>query len=346
MSTDSSDKPHPLAGKSGWLITDGKVGMDVQVKGVADALGLVYEIKHVEPAAPFRLMAPWGPVDPRERFGQPGTMFAPPFPAVALATGRLSIPYIRALMRKAGPATYCVVLQDPKTSPSTADLFWVPEHDRRRGANVITTLTAPHSFTAGRLAGLRKSMPAAIAALPQPRVAVIIGGPSGAYRYDAEQLDRLKRSLKSLAQHAGSFLVTPSRRTPSALLAAVEEATQDRPRILHDGTGQNPYPDFLAHADILVVTGDSVNMTGEACATGRPVYVFEPGKGTDKFERFHKALRQHGATRPLPETLGRIEAWSYQPLDSAGQIAAEIERRVLRRRRMVPGLMASVEGRA
>ena len=47
---------------------------------------------------------------------------------------------------------------------------------------------------------------------------------------------------------------------------------------------------------------DSVNMTGEACATGRPVYVFEPGPGSPKFARFHAALRRHGATRSLPET--------------------------------------------
>ncbi len=39
----------PLAGARGWIITDGKAGMDVQVRGVADALGLAYEQKLVEP---------------------------------------------------------------------------------------------------------------------------------------------------------------------------------------------------------------------------------------------------------------------------------------------------------
>ena len=32
-------------------------------------------------------------------------------------------------------------------------------------------------------------------------------------------------------------------------------------------------------------------MTGEAAATGRPVYVFTPSAGSDKFRRFHAALR-------------------------------------------------------
>src|SRR3990170_6586962 len=38
-----------LAGARGWIITDGKAGMDVQARGVADALGLAYEMKRVGP---------------------------------------------------------------------------------------------------------------------------------------------------------------------------------------------------------------------------------------------------------------------------------------------------------
>lgn len=330
---------HPLAGRVGWLITDGKIGMDVQVKGVADALGLQSVIKHIAPRQPFRALAPFGPVDPREKFAALGTPFAPPYPDVALATGRLSIPYMRALRRRAGPSTYCVVLQDPRTGPAIADLIWVPEHDRRRGINVVTTRTAPHSFSQERLVRLRASVPAEIAALPHQRVAVIIGGPSGAYAFDEAAARRFAAAVSNMASAAGSFLITASRRTPAALLGAIDIATRSRPRILWDGTGINPYPDFLAHADAFIVTGDSINMTGEACATGRPVYVFEPGPGSSKFARFHEALRRHGATRRLPETMSRIDSWTYPPLDSANEIAAEIEKRWLRRKAALPGLM-------
>lgn len=327
----------PLAGRSCWIITDGKVGMDVQARGVADALGLAYEMKSVDPKGVWRALSPFGPVGPGERFAAPGSVFAPPFPEFALATGRLSIPYVRALRRNAGPRTYCVVLQDPKTGPRTADLIWVPAHDRRRGANVITTLTAPHSLTPARLAALRSSPPESLGALPGPRVAVVLGGPNAVFRYTPAAIARLGAGLKLLADSTGSFLITPSRRTPEAMLAAVEAATRTHPRLLWRGEGANPYADFLANADAIVVTADSVNMTGEACATGRPVYVFTPDGGSAKFARFHEALRRYGATRPLPETLGRIEAWSYRPLDSAQEIATEIVRRWQRRQAMVPG---------
>ena len=334
-----SQATRPLAGMTAWLITDGKSGMDVQVRGVADALGMVGVMKHVAPRGMYKLAAPWGPVSASDKFGAVGSLFAPPWPAVAIATGRASIPYIRRLRRAAGAATFCVVLQDPKTGRNTADLIWVPEHDRRRGHNVITTPTAPHSFSSERFAQLRREPPPEIGLLPHPRVAVVLGGKNGIYRFTDADDDRLERALRSMGMLGASFMVTPSRRTHQRLIKAVTVATEGRPRLIWDGTGRNPYPEMLAHADMLVVTADSVNMTGEACATGRPVFVFEPSGGSSKFRRFHQALRRHGGTRPLPDVVTALEGWSYQPLDSAKLIAQEIERRWARRRQMLSGLM-------
>jgi uncharacterized protein len=321
----------PLAGRSGWLITDGKAGMDVQAKGVADALGLTYDVRHVAPTGAYRFFAPYAPVRRQDR----ASLLTPPFPAIAIATGRLAIPYLRALKKAAGLQTFTVILQDPKTGPGSADLVWVPAHDRLRGVNVVTTLTAPHSFTAARLASLRSIMPPAIAALPGPRVAVILGGKNGVYKFTDACDDRLEASLQSMARLGVSFMITPSRRTHPRLLAKVERATAAAPRVLWAGEGANPYPDFLAHANALVVTADSVNMCGEAAATGRPVYIFTPSGGSPKFMRFHDGLRLCGAVRPLPDTFERLPDWTYAPLDAAAEIAKSIEDRWLKRRVML-----------
>jgi uncharacterized protein len=330
-------RTRPLAGKTAWLITDGKMGMDVQVRGIADALGLDVVMKHVAPSGAFKFLAPYAPVAPREKFGTAASPFSPPWPDMAIATGRLSIPYLRALKRRAGLATYTIVLQDPKTPASTADLIWVPQHDKRRGANVITTLTAPHSFTAQRFTYLRAAMPPTIAALPGPRIAVILGGKNGIYKFTDACDDRLQASLASLAKLGASFMITPSRRTHNRLIRKVDEATAAAPRILWSGEGDNPYPDFLAHADALVVTADSVNMCGEAAATGKPVYVFQPAGGSPKFDRFHAGLVAHGAVRALPPRIEQLENWAYEPLDAARLIADEIERRFGRRQQMLRG---------
>jgi uncharacterized protein len=301
--------------------------MDVQARGVADALGAPYIIKHVAPRGLWAALAPWGPVAPSEHFAEPGTPFAPPWPDLAIATGRASIPYLTALRRRAGPNLYSVILQDPKTSAKSADLIWVPAHDRRRGKNVITTLTSPHSFSASRLAQLRSTLPASLAALAAPRVAVILGGKNGVYSFTDADDERLAGALASLKALGCSFMITPSRRTHRRLLRAVEEATVGAQRTLWDGTGDNPYPSYLAHADALIVTADSVNMCGEACATGRPVYVFTPSGGSPKFARFHQGLAEAGATRPLPDQFSALPHWEYPPLDSAAIIANEIRAR-------------------
>lgn len=316
----------PLAGRSAWIFTTGAAGMDAQTRGVADALGLDYQMKPIHPKGIFKLLAPWAPVTPAERFGQPGSAFAPPWPEVAIALGRVSVPYMRALRRRS-PETFSIVMLDNRAGRSVADVIWVPQHDRLRGPNVITTLTAPHSYTAERLARLRQEAPPDIAALPRPRIAVILGGKNKVYAFRPEDDARLAASLRGLGALGASFMITPSRRTHARLLEVTEEATRGFPRILWDGEGANPYPQFLAHADAFVVTADSVNMTGEAAATGRPVYVFTPSAGSDKFRRFHAALQAHGATQPLPERPQAMPAWTYEPLQSAASIAREIERR-------------------
>ena len=316
-----------LQGKRGWVITDGKAGMVVQVRGVADALGLDYTLKEVVPTGLSRILAPWGPVPGGDRFGQSGSHFAPPWPDVAIATGRASIPYLRALKRHAGPQCFTVVLQDPKTGRDTADLIWVPQHDRRRGANVITTLTSPHYISPEILKAERAQIPDPIAALPAPRVAVVLGGKNAVYKFREEDDARLEVGLASIASLGASFMITTSRRTHQRLFDAVDRATNSAPRIVWTGDGENPYMQFLAHADWLVVTADSVNMTGEACSTGRPVFVFAPSGGSAKFDRFHAALQAYGATRPLPERVVELEAWTYAPLNSAQFIADEIVQR-------------------
>jgi uncharacterized protein len=320
----------PLAGKTAWLITDGKMGMDVQARGVADALGLVSTMKHVAPSGAYKFFAPYAPVRPSEK-----GMFDPPWPDLAIATGRLAIPYLRALKKRAGLATYTVILQDPKTGVRSADLVWVPAHDRLRGHNVVTTVTAPHSFTHERFSALRAEMPAEIAALPGPRIGVILGGKNGVYKFTDACDDRLEASLLSLARLGVSFMITPSRRTHPRLLSKVDHATAAAPRLLWRGDGANPYPQFLAHADAFVVTADSVNMCGEAAATGKPVYIFMPSGGSPKFMRFHEALKAQGATRLLPASLEKLDNWSYTPLDAAEVIAAEVERRWSKRRVML-----------
>ncbi len=79
-----------------------------------------------------------------------------------------------------------------------------------------------------------------------------------------------------------------------------------------DGTGDNPYFAFLALADAIVVTEDSVNMVTEAAGTGKPVYVQSlPGRST-RLARFHRLMQERGATRPFEGRLEVVELCADQ----------------------------------
>ena len=316
-------RSRPLAGKRAWIISDGRAGHLAITLGIAEALGTEAVVKQVEARWPLPLLAPWGPAD--QRFIN--ALLAEPWPAIALGAGRQTVPVMRALRRRSGGAIFTVIGQDPKTGAGDADLIWVPQHDGRRGANIIATLTPPHRFSPARLAALRKNLPAEIAALPSPRIALFLGGAGGGYSWPATEIERFAQLLRTLAAQGLSFLITSSRRTPPELARAAERATAGAPRWLWSGGGENPYGAFLAHADAFIVTADSVNMAGEAAATGRPIHVFHPLGGRAKFQRYHAALQAHGATRPLTETGTLPGAWSYASLDAAADVAAEIGRR-------------------
>jgi mitochondrial fission protein ELM1 len=340
--SDLSSKEALLAsvrGRTGWIISDGKAGNETQCRGVFDAMGLRYEVKRIQPGWLQRGLAPYVPVGRAERFGEPGATFAPPWPDFAIAAGRLTPPYIRALKQTAKLATFTIILQDPKVSLSTADLFWMPEHDQKRGPNVVTTVVSPHGFSPERIAALRTAPPpAAFLSLPRPWVAVLIGGDGSSYAFRSEDNERFARAVRLIAELGAGLIMTPSRRTPPALLAVVDRATADVPRFLWDRTGENPYPGMLAHADHFVVTADSVNMCGEPAVTGRPIHVFTPSGGSAKFQRYHTALARLGVTRPLPEAPTALDDWGYEPIYSAAVIAEAIAERWQRRRTMLSGL--------
>ena len=137
----------PLAGRSAWIFTTGAAGMDAQTRGVADALGLDYEMKRVAPQGHLQAAGAVGAgvaVGALRR--SRGRSSRRPGRTSPSALGRSCVPYMRALRRRS-PKTFSIVMLDNRAGLGVADVIWVPQHDRLRGPNVITTLTAPHSFT-------------------------------------------------------------------------------------------------------------------------------------------------------------------------------------------------------
>jgi uncharacterized protein len=235
------------------------------------------------------------------------------------------VPYLRAVKRMARDRIFAAFLQDPRVSRGIMDLIWAPEHDGLSGDNVVSTLTSPHPFSGMKLAAARAQPDPRVVALPAPRAAIVLGGPSDAYDFSPADVARLREATEAIVGAGYSVMATPSRRTPPKLVAAVRAGLGDAPAFVWDREGVNPYAQILAHADAILVTGDSVNMVGEATATGAPVHVFEPsGQQGGKIAGYIDALEKLGAVRRFG---GRLENFSYTPIDSSLTIAREVARR-------------------
>jgi mitochondrial fission protein ELM1 len=271
---------------------------------------------------------PHGPIDPRDAPGRPNSPLAPPFPDIAIAAGRRTVAYLRHLKNVSGNRTFTIFVKDPYTGCSAADLIWVPQHDKLRGANVLVTPTPAHRMSAAVLSAARRDPDQRLAAISAPRLTMILGGVSQHHRYSQANEADLAAIASQGAAAGFSVMVTGSRRTPPTLLAKVAAALGSSPgrHFIWDGGGGDPYAAMLALADVILVTGDSVNMMAEAAATGAPVHIYEPDGGHKKMTAYIDYLIGSGAARRWQ---GQFEDWRYAPIDATPIIADEIAKRYL-----------------
>lgn len=303
-----------------WILTDGKAGDEQPLIGLAEEMGVVPSLRHVAPRKPFALLMPWGPIDPKDRPNQPGSPLEGPAPDICLATGRRAVAYLRALKRRS-PRTLTVFVKDPRTRWNGADLVVVQSHDRLAGRDVMVVTTAPNRISVSRLDAIRQAPPASLAALPAPRLAVLVGGNSRHHRFEQVDIDRLVSGLRARLDAGASLMITASRRTPQALKAGLVALSSQPNAVFWDGTGENPLVAYLALADEIVVTADSTNMVGEAATTGKPIQVFHPTGGHPKIARFLAALGQQAAIGHFPDAC--VDD-SYPAINSTPGIAAAI----------------------
>ena len=289
--------PLPLpANLTCWVVTDGKAGMENQCLGLAEALGLNPIVKRIKLRKPWKQLTPFLRHGLGMAFSRKGDPIAPPWPDLLIATGRASVPaslYVRRMSAKnGGKPCITIQIQNPVIAPSRFDLVVVPRHDSLTGKNVMTTRGSLHRVTPELL------------------------------KREAEKfLPKVADQLADLAGREGSLMITPSRRTGQENLEILKDSLRNSPVYLWDETGDNPYYGMLGLADAVVVTCDSVNMVSEACSTGKPVMVIDLPGGSDKFRRFHQALRDDGMIRPFN---GHIESWKYPPLEDMRLVADRI----------------------
>jgi mitochondrial fission protein ELM1 len=315
-----------MSEKTAWVLTEGMAGMVTQAVGLAEAVGLPFETKTITLRAPWC----WLPA----RYWPKGVLgldaasdpLMPPWPDLVISCGRKAIGPALTVKRCSGGRCFAVHIQNPHLPSRAFDLIVAATHDQLTGDNVIVTRGALHRVTKSRLEAARADYEEALARMPRPLTAVLVGGPNRVYRMTPPIATDLATKLAAFADATGgSLAVTPSRRTGADNVVALSAGLRETSAVIWDGEGENPYFGYLAQADQIIVTCDSVSMVSEACATGKPVYVFDLPGGGDKFRRFHQTLRENGITRRFT---GIPEDWRYEPFDDTARVAAEIHQRM------------------
>lgn len=324
-----------------WVLTDDVTGHANQSLGVAEALGLPFVAKALA-------YGPWaalpGALGPRCLMGLSAASRAglmSPWPDLVIATGRRLGGVARWIKRqgaKAGHTTRIVQIMDPVLGRDEFDLIAAPRHDRMRPrSNLMETIGAPHRITPQRLAAEAAIWRERLAALPVPRIALLVGGATRRREFAPALASALGWLASRLAEFRhGSLLISTSRRTgeaaADALLGAVSVPSYVHRwgRVGEEGeSAGNPYVAFLALADAVIVTGESMSMCSEACATGKPVYIYAPPAIVKPgFARLHAALYDAGLAQPLSaEGAAAFDGKPQPPLSAAHDVAAEIRRR-------------------
>jgi mitochondrial fission protein ELM1 len=266
-----------------WLLMGHRAGDNTQVLALGEALGWPFEVQRFVYTR-HELLVNWpfsstlAGVDRRR-----SARLEPPWPDLVITAGRRNEPIARWIRRQAPHPVRLVHVGRPWARIERWDLVvTTPQYRLPRAPNVVHNDAPLHRVGAERLAKERARFEARLGGLPRPRIAVLVGGPSGPYPFGPADGARLGREASALARElGGSLLVTTSARTrpgtAEALFASLD-APAERYRWRPDDP-DNPYFGFLALADRVVVTADSVSMMAEACATGRPVHFFDTGEG-------------------------------------------------------------------
>jgi mitochondrial fission protein ELM1 len=298
-----------------WVVTDGNAGNENQAVALAEAVGGQIAV-HRLPLRPSWLV-PFDRFRPPARFGLGG----PPWPMLAIGAGRRSAAAVLAVGRAARGPTRLVQILRPGCGAARFDLVVTPRHDRYRGTNGIGTRGALSRVTPARLAEAATAWSSRFAGLPRPLVAVLIGGPSRSVPLPDGAMAGVAEALDGLLASGAGLMVTASRRTTPADAETLRAVLAGRPAHLWDGTGDNPYFAYLALADAILVTCDSIGMASDAASTGNPVHILHWAPLPRRLRRFHDGLAADGIARPYA---GRIEHWSYLPLDDTAQVAARV----------------------
>ena len=318
--------------KNVWILIDDRAGSNNQARGVAAALGwniVEKKISYNRWANLPNLFLGAGllGIDEASKQAVQG-----PFPDLVIAASRRAAPVARWIKKHSLKQTKIVQIMHPgNVGLNDFDKIFVSEHDlhKKQSANMYFITGSAHRITAETLADAKEKWQQDFAHLPRPLTAVIVGGSYKGHEFSRENAIALGQQISRYKQsQGGSILITDSRRTGSVAQNAIMQEIKDIPSYRYlwgNNDGKNPYIGFLACADDIIVTGDSVSMCCEACGAGKKVQIFCGERWLDKKHwSFINSLLQRKLAFLLGDEIPADVTWSHH--NPANEIAEQIRK--------------------
>ncbi len=266
-----------------WVIDAYRAGERNQVLALADALGWPYEIKRLSYRKYEILTNIFRGSDLRGIKIIDSDLLQAPWPDLVISSGMRNEAVCRWIKLQSGGRSRIVHVGNPWADPSRFDLvITTPQYRIPERSNVLQNVLTLSNVDAARLEVAAAQWHGQFEQLPQPYTAVIVGGDSGPFTFGKKAAKRLAGEINQMIkQSGGSALVTTSSRTSPAATELLQQQL-DVANYFYGWQPEddaNPYLGVLALAERFIVSGDSISMLSEACATGKPVYMFDLGRG-------------------------------------------------------------------
>lgn len=243
-----------LATRLGWRVERRRVAM--RAEWVTGKPRVEASLHHIDPARSDRLEPPW--------------------PDIVLTIGRRPSMAALWVRGQSGGRTRIVRIGKPTGRAERFDLVIASaEVQIMPGPGVLRTGLPLMRVDEAAVRTAGAAWRARLAGLPRPLMAVLLGGPTGPYRFGHGTMTRLEAAIGAIAAASGTPYVTTSRRTPDSVARAMAERLPPAARMFRwtPDAIDNPYRALLTLADGCIVSGDSISMMVEVARLGRPLQI-------------------------------------------------------------------------
>ena len=312
--------------KLAWCLTDGSAGMISQVRGLAEALDVSYELKEV------KLNFPWNklPVNllplSNKMFKNLGEFSLDgKAPDILISCGKRSIYASLFIKKKSDSPIFSIHIQNPKINTNNFDVVVVPSHDKIYGQNVITTDLAINHITPKLLVKHAEEMKDSFGSIQKPICTVFIGGKSRNYKFDQSNVIELAKTLdKVMNNNNVQMFIVFSRRTDEFIKDYLKKK-YSKQNIVWEGK-ENPYLALMHYSKYLICTSDSVSIISESVSAKKPVFIYKlpTSKRNNRIESFISTLVKKNYVRILSD---RLEDYSNSYENETTEVAKTINER-------------------